>query len=172
MKKPIRWVPFLLLLAFFVAPWRLLIPAAHAQARAPHTVPFIVELPINPALAPPMPVPQSSCVSQAPSGTHGITVCWTASTSTTVTGYNVYAGTATGGPYTKQNAALVSGTSFFYATPNLGGVKQFIVLRSFDGTAESVNSTEISVTALGNPLPPTAPAAVAASARWRTQDNL
>ena len=124
------------------------------------------DYPTNPALAPPVPLPQGSCVSQAPTGTHGITVCWTASIST-VTGYNVYVSTTTGGPYTKQNTALVSGTSFFYATPNLGGVKQFVVVRSFDGTSESVNSTEISVTALGNPQPPTGVQAVAADLRWR-----
>lgn len=129
------------------------------------------DLPINLALAPPTPIPQASCISQAPAGTHGITVCWTASVSSTVTGYFVLAGTVTGGPYTAINTTPATGTSFFYPTPNLGGVKQFIVIESYDGTARSVNSAEVSVTAIGNPLPPTAPAAVAASARWQTEDH-
>lgn len=128
--------------------------------------------PINPALAPPAALPQGSCVSQAPAGTHGITICWAASISSTVTGYNVYVSTTAGGPYTKQNSALVSGTSYFYATPNIGGVKQFMVIRSFDNTAESANSNEVSAVPLGNPLPPTAVQAVVASLRWKTSDNL
>lgn len=145
---------FALLLAFWVAPWRILIPTVHAQRIVSST------LPVNLELAPPVPLPQGSCTSQAPAGTHGITVCWTASASSTVTGYNVYTATTAGGPYTKVNATPVAGTSFFFATANQGGVKEFIVVRSFDGTAESVNSTEISATAVGNPLPPTGVQAV------------
>jgi hypothetical protein len=151
-----RWFgtfTFALLLAFWATPWRLLIPTVHAQH-------MVAEFPMNPALAPPTPLPQGSCVSQAPAGTHGITVCWTASASTTVTGYNVYVGTATGGPYTKQNTAPVTGTTFFFSTGTNGGIKDFIVVRSFDGTAESANSSEISVTAVGNPFPPTGVQAV------------
>lgn len=155
------------------------IPTVHAAVKiAPHNRTSVAlsqfaaaldlaDMPVNLALAPPTPIPQASCISQAPAGTHGITVCWTASTSSTVTGYFVLAGTATGGPYTALNTTPATGTTFFYATPNLGGVKQFIVIQSYDGTARSVNSAEISVTAIGNPLPPTAPQAVAASLRWR-----
>jgi hypothetical protein len=147
MKRSVGISSFVLLLAFWVAPWRLLVPAVHAQN---------VKFPVNMALAPPVPIPQGACVSQAPAGQHGITICWTASVSVTVTGYNVYTSTSAGGPYTKQNAAPVVGTSFFFSTANLGGVKEFIVVRSFDGVTESVNSTEVSGTAIGNPLPPTA----------------
>jgi len=132
----------------------LLVPTVHAQTTAPHIAPFYTNS-LDVALAPPTPLPQGSCVSQAPAGQHGITVCWVASASTTVTGYNVYTATTAGGPYTRQNATLVAGTSFFFSTASLGGVKEFIVVRSFDGTTESVNSTEISSTAIGNPLPPT-----------------
>lgn len=146
---------FVLQFVFWVAPWRGLIPTVHAQNMDPRTAPFIVTLPSNALLAPPTPLPQGSCPSQAPAGTHGITICWNASASSTVTGYNVYTSTTAGGPYTKINAALVPGTSFFFSTANLGGVKEFIVLRSFDGIAESPNSTEISTTAIGNPPAPT-----------------
>lgn len=158
-KKSSHWgiFSFVLVLAFWVAPWRVLVPV-HAQGI--HAAPFTMEFPVNPALAPPVPLPQGSCVSQAPAGTHGITVCWTASPSSTVTGYNVYSATTAGGPYQKLNATPVAGTSFFFATANQGGVKEFIVVRSFDGTAESSNSSEISATAVGNPLPPTGVQAV------------
>ena len=159
---------FVFLLVFFAAPWRQA-PLVYAQAKV-----TLEQRALSNAvtLMPPTPLPQSSCISQAPAGTHGITTCWVASVSTTATGYNVYVGTVSGGPYTKQNTALVSGTSFFYATPNLGGVKQFIGIRTFDGTAESANSTEVTVTALGNPLAPTGVQAVAASVRWQTEPNL
>lgn len=165
MKRHTGILIFILNLAFWIAPWRVLIPTAYANppARRASPVPQVATtaLPVNLALEPPTPLPQGSCVSQAPAGVHGITACWTASASTTVTGYNVYVSTTTGGPYTKINTTPVVSTSFFFSTANSGGVKDFIVIRSFDGTAESVNSTEISITAIGNPLPPTGVQAVA-----------
>jgi hypothetical protein len=161
MERPIKsWTgfsAFALLLSFWILPWRLLVPTVHAQTQL---ISRGDSIPINFALAPPAVAPQATCVSQAPAGTHGTTVCWTASASATVTGYNVYVATTAGGPYTKQNAAPIAGTSFFFSTANAGGVKDFIVVRSFDGTAESGNSNEISTTTIGNPLPPTAVQAV------------
>jgi len=44
-------------------------------------------------------------------GQHNVVLTWTASTST-VSGYNVYRGNTTGGPYTKINTALVSGLTY------------------------------------------------------------
>jgi hypothetical protein len=57
---------------------------------------------------------------------HSVALSWTASTST-VSGYNVYRGTASGGPYTKINSSLVgtlsytdstvqSSTTYYYGT--------------------------------------------------------
>jgi len=157
--KKIGVLAFVLNLIFWVAPWRVLVPTARAATGEPQVVTTV--LPVNPSLAPPIPLPQGSCTSQAPAGTHGITVCWTASTSSTVTGYNVYTSTTAGGPYIKANVTPIAGTSYFFATTNLGGVKEFIVVRSFDGTAESANSNEFSLTAIGNPLPPTGAQGVA-----------
>jgi hypothetical protein len=42
---------------------------------------------------------------------HSVSLSWTASTSS-VTGYNVYRGTTSGGPYTKLNSSLVVGTNY------------------------------------------------------------
>jgi len=45
------------------------------------------------------------------SGQHSVALSWNPSTST-VTGYNVYRGTQSGGPYSKLNSSLLSGTSY------------------------------------------------------------
>jgi len=42
---------------------------------------------------------------------HTVSVAWTGSTST-VSGYNIYRGSTSGGPYSKLNSALIPGTSF------------------------------------------------------------
>lgn len=95
-------------------------------------------------------------------GIHGITVAWNPPAGFTGLNYNVYSATAAGGPYSKQTAAPVSATNFFFATPNSNGVKFYFVVRSVDTLgAESVNSNEINATAIGNPGPPAGVTAVA-----------
>lgn len=44
---------------------------------------------------------------------HGTTLNWVASTSQNVLGYNIYRGTTAGGPYTKINASVITGTTYF-----------------------------------------------------------
>jgi hypothetical protein len=44
-------------------------------------------------------------------GSHSVSLTWDASTST-VSGYNLYRGTQSGGPYSRMNSALLSGTSY------------------------------------------------------------
>lgn len=46
----------------------------------------------------------------SPSG-HSVALSWNPSTST-VSGYNIYRGTQTGGPYSKLNSAVISGTTY------------------------------------------------------------
>jgi hypothetical protein len=66
-----------------------------------------------------------------PPTTHSATLSWTASTST-VSGYNVYRGSVSGGPYTLVNTSLVtlltftdsavqSGQTYFYVTTAVDG---------------------------------------------------
>jgi len=66
-----------------------------------------------------------------PPTTHSATLSWTASTST-VSGYNVYRGSVSGGPYTLVNNSLVtlltftdsavqSGQTYFYVTTAVDG---------------------------------------------------
>ncbi|MGB7727718.1 MAG: hypothetical protein WBL50_06780 [Candidatus Acidiferrum sp.] len=66
----------------------------------------------------------------AQSSAHTVQLVWNASTST-VSGYNIYRGTSSGGPYTKMNSALVmslnytdsslaSSTTYYYVTTAVG----------------------------------------------------
>jgi fibronectin type 3 domain-containing protein len=72
---------------------------------------------------------------------HSATASWTASTSV-VSGYNVYRGTVSGGPYTKLNGSLVSALTYLDATVQSGN-SYFYVTTSVDGSGtESVFSNE------------------------------
>ena len=78
----------------------------------------------------------------APSGQHAVGLNWGASTSS-VTGYNVYRSTVSGGSYAKVNSALVAGVSY-----SDGGVQSgqtyYYVATAVDGSGnESVYSNEV-----------------------------
>ena len=76
---------------------------------------------------------------------HSVTLTWTASTST-VSGYNVYRSTVSGGPYTKLNSALITTTTYTDSTVQ-AGLTYFYVVTSVDSSSvESANSTEVSAT--------------------------
>jgi hypothetical protein len=76
---------------------------------------------------------------------HSVALTWNASTST-VSGYNIYRGTATGGPYTKINASLVALVNFTDVTVQ-SGTTYFYVTTAVDSSGtESVNSNEVSAT--------------------------
>ena len=74
---------------------------------------------------------------------HTAALSWTASTSI-VTGYNVYRGTASGGPYTLVNAPFVILTSYTDNTV-LSGQTYFYVVTAVDANnVESAYSNEVS----------------------------
>ena len=74
---------------------------------------------------------------------HSAALSWTASTSV-VTGYNVYRGTVTGGPYTLLNAPLVILTGYSDNTV-LSGQTYFYVVTAVDANnVESAYSNEVS----------------------------
>jgi hypothetical protein len=74
---------------------------------------------------------------------HSVTATWTASTSV-VSGYNVYRGTLTGGPYAKLNGSLIGALTFADTTVQ-SGQTYFFVTTSVDGSGnESVFSNEVS----------------------------
>jgi Abnormal spindle-like microcephaly-assoc'd, ASPM-SPD-2-Hydin/Immunoglobulin I-set domain len=80
-----------------------------------------------------------------PATAHSAMLGWTASTST-VSGYNVYRGTVSGGPYTKINSALVTTTTNTDSTV-LSGLTYFYVVTALDSNnVESAYSNEVSAT--------------------------
>jgi fibronectin type 3 domain-containing protein len=69
---------------------------------------------------------------------------WSPVSASDLAGYNLYRGTATGGPYTKVNTSVIGGTSF-NDTGLTNGTTYFYVVRSIDTTGnESGNSTQTS----------------------------
>jgi fibronectin type 3 domain-containing protein len=80
-------------------------------------------------------------VSLSGSGTvpvqHSVDLSWNASTSS-VSGYNIYRGTVSGGPYTKLNSSAQSGTTFVDSTVQSGKTYYYVV------TAVSSSGTESS----------------------------
>ena len=82
----------------------------------------------------------------APAATsHSVTLTWTASTTTGVTGYNVYRSTTTGGPYTKLTSTAVTGTTY---TDNsvTAGATYYYVATALVGSSESGYSGQASAT--------------------------
>lgn len=72
-----------------------------------------------------------------------VTLAWTASASATVTGYNVYRATTSGGPYTKVNSTIVNALGFT-DTPVTHGTTYYYVVTAVDpSTLESVYSNEV-----------------------------
>jgi fibronectin type 3 domain-containing protein len=72
-----------------------------------------------------------------------VTLGWTASTST-VSGYNIYRGTISGGPYVKVNSSLIT-TLAYTDTTVQSGTTYFYVATAVDSSGnESVNSNEVS----------------------------
>jgi fibronectin type 3 domain-containing protein len=74
-----------------------------------------------------------------------VQLTWTASTTAGVTGYNVYRGTTTGGPYTKI-ASLVPRTGYTDSNLTSGNTYYYVVI-AVAGNAESIYSNEAFVTA-------------------------
>jgi hypothetical protein len=85
-----------------------------------------------------LPLPPTSLVANATSGSGMVSLTWTASTSNTVMGYNVYRSTTSGGPYTKV-APLVA-TPY---TDTVASGTYYYVVTAVDASAdESAHSNE------------------------------
>jgi fibronectin type 3 domain-containing protein len=96
---------------------------------------------------------------------HNVTITWNAPVvvggSGTIAGYNTYRSTTSGGPYTKITATLATGL-IYVDTTVVSGTKYFYVVTTVDSKGfESVDSSEVTATAVGNPNPPTGVQAVA-----------
>ena len=73
---------------------------------------------------------------------HSATINWSASSST-VNGYNVYRSSASGGPYTKINSALVTTTSYTDSTVQAGQTYYYVVTSVDSSNIESAYSNEV-----------------------------
>jgi len=74
---------------------------------------------------------------------HSAALSWTASTSV-VTGYNVYRGTVSGGPYAKLNSSLIAVTTYTDGTVQSGQTYFYVVTAVDASNVESAYSNTIS----------------------------
>lgn len=77
----------------------------------------------------------------AGAGIHAVDLAWQASTST-VAGYNVYRGAASGGPYTRLNSSLVNGIAYTDTSVATGTTYYYVTTAVDPGNNESVFSNE------------------------------
>ena len=73
---------------------------------------------------------------------HSVTLSWTASTSTNVTGYNIYRGTQSGGPYTKINATPVAALTYTDSAAQAGATYYYVTTAVDNNNNESAYSNE------------------------------
>jgi hypothetical protein len=91
-----------------------------------------------------LPQPPTNVVKSSVTATQ-VALAWTASSST-VTGYNVYQATTSGGTYAKLNATPVPGNAYTDTTVT-HGTPYYYVVRAVDANGlESVNSNEVTAT--------------------------
>jgi fibronectin type 3 domain-containing protein len=80
---------------------------------------------------------------------HGLALSWTLSTSTGVTGQNVYRSTVSGGPYSKLTTTPLAPTVTSYLDPVVDGKTYYYVVTAVQNGIESVYSNQSTATALG-----------------------
>ena len=73
---------------------------------------------------------------------HKVNLSWAPSKST-VAGYNVYRGTATGGPYSKLNSGSIVTTSYSDATVKSGSSYFYVTTAVNSAAVESIKSNEV-----------------------------
>jgi fibronectin type 3 domain-containing protein len=73
---------------------------------------------------------------------HSVLLTWNASTSPSISGYNLYRGTVSGGPYTKITGSLVPSTSYVDNSVT-SGQTYFYVATTVANSMESSYSTEV-----------------------------
>ncbi len=73
---------------------------------------------------------------------HTVSLNWTASTSPSVVGYNVYRGTVSGGPYTKLNSVLIAAVSYTDGTVLAGQTYYYVATAVDNNNNESAYSNQ------------------------------
>jgi fibronectin type 3 domain-containing protein len=78
---------------------------------------------------------------------HYVTLTWTASTTSGVTGYNVYRSNTTGEPYTKLTSTALGATTATYTDSSvIAGTTYYYAATALVGSTESGYSTQASAT--------------------------
>lgn len=73
---------------------------------------------------------------------HSVQLNWTTSSSPNIVGYNVYRGTTSGGPYSKVNSSLVTGTSYTDNSVQSGSTYYYVVTAVNNSSLESAYSNQ------------------------------
>ena len=76
---------------------------------------------------------------------HSVKLAWTNSTST-VSGYNVYSSSTSGGPYTKLDSTLIPGTTYTHTSVQSGHSYYYVVTSVNSSGQESSRSSEVRAT--------------------------
>ena len=82
--------------------------------------------------------------SLASSPSHSVTLTWTASASSGVTGYNIYRSQTNGGPYTQLNSTAISGTSYVDTSVSAGQTYYYVATAAGQGSVQSGYSNQAS----------------------------
>jgi P pilus assembly chaperone PapD len=77
---------------------------------------------------------------------HSVALTWSASKSSGVVGYNVYRGTASGGPYTKLTPSAIPETQFMDTSVEAGRIYYYVVTSVESSGVESNHSNQASAT--------------------------
>jgi hypothetical protein len=77
--------------------------------------------------------------------THSVSLSWTPSSST-FSGFNVYRGTTSGGPYTKVDTSMISTTTYVDAGVSSGQTYYYVATELDSTGAESAYSSQVSAT--------------------------
>jgi hypothetical protein len=104
----------------------------------------------NPEFAPKLP-PAAPTGLVATAGSGQVSLDWNDNTEADLQGYDVYRGTAAGGPYSKANAAMVASSSYT-DTGLTNGSQYFYVVRAVGPGGSSAPSAEASATPAGGTL--------------------
>lgn len=95
----------------------------------------------------PTPTPGAPTPTPTPApGVHSVSVTWNASTTSGLAGYNVYRGTASGGPYSRITATPTTALQFTDSNVSAGQTYFYVVTALGGNGVESVTSNEIKVT--------------------------
>ncbi len=78
---------------------------------------------------------------------HTVLLSWTPGSST-FSGFNIYRGTTSGGPYTKVDTSMISSTSYVDAGVSSGHTYYYVATELNSGGTESGYSSEVSATSV------------------------